>query len=115
MVFLSADGKTIIEQRKGKGIWQNLYQFPLIETDKPIKESTVKKLITEHELLQGKDFELSLYNNQAIVHKLSHQHLHTKFWIINTTTLNRQGVSIKRIHDYAVPILIGNFIEAFNF
>ena len=34
MVILSKDNKTILEKREGKGIWQNLYQFPLIETVK---------------------------------------------------------------------------------
>jgi len=32
LVFLDKDGKTMLEQRKGKGIWQNLYQFPLVES-----------------------------------------------------------------------------------
>ena len=32
LVFISKDNKTILEKREGKGIWQNLYQFPLIET-----------------------------------------------------------------------------------
>ena len=36
MVILSADQKTILEKREGKGIWQNLYQFPLIETKQPV-------------------------------------------------------------------------------
>ena len=32
IVLQTPEGKTRIEQRKGKGIWQNLFQFPLIET-----------------------------------------------------------------------------------
>ncbi len=32
LVVLSEDGKTIFEKRTKKGIWQNLYQFPLVET-----------------------------------------------------------------------------------
>ncbi|MCL4117210.1 UNVERIFIED_CONTAM: hypothetical protein GTU68_002628 [Idotea baltica] len=31
LVFISNDHKTILEKRKGKGIWQNLYQFPLMK------------------------------------------------------------------------------------
>jgi A/G-specific adenine glycosylase len=30
-------------------------------------------------------------------------------------TLPVEGISLNKIRDYAVPILIGNFIEAFNF
>ena len=31
LVPLDAKGNTYLEQRLGKGIWQNLYQFPLME------------------------------------------------------------------------------------
>ena len=32
LVMNSEDQKTVLEQRTEKGIWQQLYQFPLIET-----------------------------------------------------------------------------------
>ena len=37
-MFISKDLETILEKREGNGIWQNLYQFPLIETEKNITE-----------------------------------------------------------------------------
>ncbi|MDD7884611.1 A/G-specific adenine glycosylase [Flavivirga sp. 57AJ16] len=115
LVFISEDGKTVLEKRKGKGIWQNLYQFPLIETKTNVDINTLKPLIKEHNLIKGMSFKLALYNKDVVVHKLSHQHLHTKFWIVNVNRLLDQGISTNEIHHYAVPILIGNFIEAFNF
>ena len=42
IVFVSVDGKTILEQRIGKGIWQGLYQFPLIETRESYVKSTFR-------------------------------------------------------------------------
>ncbi len=115
LVFISEDDKTILEKREGKGIWQNLYQFPLIETEKNIDVKSFKKQIENEDLLRDVSFELSLYNKEAIVHKLSHQHLYTKFWILNVDKLSVEGVSISNIQNYAVPILLGNFIESFNF
>ena len=115
LVFISEDEKTILEQRKGKGIWQNLYQFPLIETENTIDSKGFKTLIMNHELMSNLKFELFLYNKEAIVHKLSHQHLHTQFWIIKVEKLPINGISTEKIRDFAVPILIGDFIEAFNF
>jgi len=115
LVIISKDQKTILEKRKNKGIWQNLYQFPLIET---IKETSFKELQTvlkENDLFKNIDFELSLYNEDVIIHKLSHQHLHTKFWIINVESLDEAKIPLSEIHQYPVPILIGNFIESFNF
>lgn len=115
LVFISEDGKTIIEKREGKGIWQNLYQFPLIETKEEANFEMVLELTKTHELLKDVSFELIPYNKDVIIHKLSHQHLYTKFWIVKTKLGFKEGVLIGDIENYAVPILIGNFIENFNF
>ncbi|MFI1744997.1 A/G-specific adenine glycosylase [Thalassobellus sediminis] len=115
LVFISKDEKTILEKREGKGIWRNLYQFPLVETEKEVDATLLQPLIVEHDLLRNASFELVLYNKDAIIHKLSHQHLYTKFWIINVEEIKQKGVLIDEIHGYPVPILIGNFIESFNF
>lgn len=115
LVLISEDNKTILEKRLEKGIWQNLYQFPLIETEDEVNYEAFNQLIKEHHLLKKITFEVSLYNKDTIIHKLSHQHLYTKFWIatINVPLVN--GIPISDVRNYAVPIVIGNFIEAFNF
>ena len=115
LVFISEDHKTVLEKREGKGIWQNLYQFPLIETKEEADFETVLELAKKQELLKDAPFELILYNKEAIVHKLSHQHLHTKFWLVKLNKRLKEGLLIDDIENYAVPILIGNFIESFNF
>ncbi|MCL4118529.1 UNVERIFIED_CONTAM: hypothetical protein GTU68_061181 [Idotea baltica] len=115
LVFISEDHKTILEKREGKGIWQNLYQFPLIETKAEANFDTVLELVKQNEVLNDVSFELILYNKDAIVHKLSHQHLYTKFWIVKTKQGFKDGILIDDIENYAVPILIGNFIESFDF
>lgn len=115
LVFITEDQKTVIEKREGKGIWQNLYQFPLIETDKALEYNKFLTLVEDYSLVKDMPFELLLYNKDTVVHKLSHQHLHTKFWIIKTKKLLGDTILINEIENYAVPILIGNFIERFNF
>lgn len=115
IVALSNDNKTVLEQRQGSGIWQNLYQFPLIETSKEASLSTIKNKIEALDFLKKKPLELTIYNEQPIIHKLSHQHLHTKFWILNLDETLPNGILTDKIQDYPVPILIGNFIEKFNF
>jgi len=115
LVLLSNDGKTILEQRTQKGIWQNLYQFPLEESSKELNLDTLKeqsKILTE---FNNSNYSISLYNDIDIIHKLSHQHLYTKFWIVQVDKLPKKGISISEIRKYPVPILIGNFIEQFNF
>lgn len=115
IVFISSERETIIEKREGKGIWQNLYQFPLIETETSTSFDTMHSLLAKHELTPSSNYDLTLYNEEAIVHKLSHQHLHTKFWIVAIDSLASKGVSVDIIKDYPVPVLLSNFIEEFNF
>ena len=115
LVFLSKGHKTILEKREGKGIWQNLFQFPLVETNNTIDSKTLSSLIKEHPVLKNQSFELIQYNQEVIIHKLSHQHLHTTFWIIHVEHLNTNAIHTKNIRQYAVPVLISDFIESFNF
>lgn len=115
LVLVSEDNQTVLEKRKEKGIWQNLYQFPLIETAEEADIKTFNQLIKEHYLLKGIPFELSLYNEDVIIHKLSHQHLYTKFWIVSVNSKLANAIPVSEIRNYAVPIVIGNFIDVFNF
>ncbi|QRM88427.1 A/G-specific adenine glycosylase [Lacinutrix sp. WUR7] len=115
LVLVSEDGKTILEKREGKGIWQNLYQFPLIESNEVMDFSAMSLQLKKHDVINGSSYNLSLYNEEAIIHKLSHQHLHTKFWIIEIDALASKGVSISKIKEFPVPVLLSNFIEIFNF
>ena len=115
IVIISKNEKTILEQRIGSGIWQNLYQFPLIETEKPSTYNNIKSKIENLDVLADMNFDVHLYNDTDIIHKLSHQHLYTKFWIVSIDKSIENGIDISNIKDYPVPILIGNFIDKFNF
>jgi A/G-specific adenine glycosylase len=113
LVVKTADYKTIITERKGKGIWQGLYQFPLIECENTIAKEA---LICSEEFtnLFPDETTLSLFNTKEIVHKLSHQHLYTHFWIVETKRLKKANILWKNIQDFPVPVLIANFLEAFK-
>ena len=113
LVIKTGDDKTILTERKGKGIWQGLYQFPLIECEKIINQ---KEIIDSEEFIAlfPEETTISLFNKEEIVHKLSHQHLYTQFWIIETKTLKSADISWKNIQDFPVPVLIANFLEAFE-
>lgn len=115
LVFISSDKKTLFEKRRAKGIWQNLYQFPLIETEQELPSKDFNRHPKIESYFNDMAFEYSLYNTRELVHKLSHQHLFTKFWIIEVDKLPKQGIPISDIKSYPTPILIGNFIEEFSF
>lgn len=115
LVLLSDDGKTVLEKRAHKGIWKNLYQFPLIETKKRLNIKDFKLNDDVKSVLNGKKYSKTLFNDKEIVHKLSHQHLYTSFWIVNVETLHKDSISTSEIHEYPVPILISRFIDKFGF
>ena len=113
LIVVSSDEKTIISERKGKGIWQGLYEFPLVETTKSISE---KELVLSKEFKEKipSNFDISLFNEKEIVHKLSHQHLITKFWIVVVNPSKEINIKWKDVFKYPVPVLIANFLKQFN-
>ena len=115
LVCIDSKKNIVIEQRSGKGIWQNLYQFPLIETDLSLTISEFKKLDIKTSVLEGSTFDYSLFNEVDTIHKLSHQHLHTKFWILEVDILPANSIHISDLQSYPVPALIRDFISEFNF
>ncbi|MDX1828499.1 MAG: A/G-specific adenine glycosylase [Lutibacter sp.] len=112
LVFKTSTNKTILEQRTN-GIWKNLYQFPLIETKEEIDEN---KLINHKEFLKicnSENHTIKLFNDTVKPHKLSHQHIYAKFWIVKTNDSNKISYSWETIKKYPVPLLIDNFINEF--
>jgi A/G-specific adenine glycosylase len=112
LAVVSDDGKVLLQQRKGKGIWQHLYEFPLVESKAEISENDLKK--SDEYLSITKGFTISSvskYNEEVIIHKLSHQHLHTVFWIVTVKELGPNAIPISEINNYPVPVLINTFIE----
>lgn len=106
-------GETILlEKRKGKDIWQNLYQLPLIE-----HETT----LTDSELLQS-DFPLKnvpgniKYISGEKKHVLSHQVIHARMIYLEVRTIfnntsPRIQVNKKDIYKFAVPRLVEKFLN----
>lgn len=115
LVFLSEENRTIIEQRSGKGIWEGLYQFPLLETDVPL---SAEQLPFDEKFVQltGKGIQqIRLFNETPIVHKLSHQHIYTRFWVIEKKVLPKESIPVEKLHEYPVPVLIANFLNEYDF
>lgn len=112
LVFLDKQKKTLLQQRKAKGIWQNLYQFPLLESEKVWTLDELRNTLSKHNFPKATD--IRSFNEQPIVHKLSHQHLHTTFWILNIGGPMANGIPWKRIHSFPVPVLIADFLKTFK-
>ncbi len=114
LVLDISDNYTILERRKEKDIWQNLFQFPLYESVGNIDHKELIKTNTFKELIGKTDYKLQIFNSKPIIHKLTHQHIYTNFWIIKTQSRQKGSVEWENIYNFAVPTLIHNFIENFK-
>jgi A/G-specific adenine glycosylase len=104
-------GNTIIQKRTAKGIWHNLYEFPLFETDKVEDFEIVAQQIQQYFFKENEILSLLEYNEESIIHKLSHQHLHIKFWKASIKGAIENGIDIEAVKAFPFPIVIHNFIE----
>ena len=112
LVFKTPSNKTILEKRTS-GIWKNMYQFPLIECDKELSRNELLKneLFTPY---SNGLLSIQLFNSKTIIHKLSHQHIFTKFWIVEVDAINDIDLDWKELAKYPVSKLIDNFLTEYN-
>lgn len=101
-----------IQKRTAKDIWQNLYEFYLIETDKPeepnvlLNNKVLKTLVN--------DFKINAIT-PVKKHVLSHQHLYATFYEleIKTAPSSNALIKLKREHliNFGLPQLINNYLN----
>lgn len=108
IVALDSDNKTIIHKRIQKGIWHNLYEFPVIETEKKV---SLKEIAIKIEENFPKNTSIDLIEHETVIHKLSHQHLHINFWKVHIESQFENGITYKELLALPVPIVLHNFIE----
>ncbi len=108
LFILDNNNKTRINQRTAKGIWHNLYEFPLVETEQLTSEDIILKDIQNQIDNINK---IALMESETVIHKLSHQHLHIKFWKVNQNTVFEKGLDFESLNKFPFPIVLHNFIE----
>lgn len=106
--IISSGDFFLFQKRTAKDIWQNLYQFPLIETEKEISDSEI--LATEIPWIAG-----FVYNVKKISatykHQLTHQTIFARFIFVESTTLPLCDSDFFKAHKkdiftFAVPRLL---------
>ncbi|MCG2610908.1 A/G-specific adenine glycosylase [Flavobacterium sp. SM15] len=110
VIIKDGNGNSVVQKRTAKGIWHNLYEFPLIETNSEVAFDELMALI---------DKTYSGYNpvvvkplhHEIIKHKLSHQHLYIRFWGLETQQVLAEAEEVGVIREYPFPIVIHNFME----
>lgn len=111
IVLQDKKGNTKIQQRTDKGIWHNLYEFPLFETTQEEGFETIAPLIKNDTDFGDSVVSIQEANPISLIHKLSHQHLYIKFWKVTVNNTLTDGVYPEQLRTFPFPIVIHNFIE----
>ncbi|MFI8377584.1 A/G-specific adenine glycosylase [Leeuwenhoekiella sp. NPDC079379] len=125
VILITQDRKTVLSKREEKGIWQGLYDFPLLESTKDLDSKTFSKRVKDFSIIgiDGpvlfSDLEVEsvkLGQIEPIIHKLSHQRLYVKFWIAKLVEAKGlQTIPFTSFSEFAVPRVIDRFMETFDF
>jgi len=110
LIFEDEIGNVIVSKRTQKGIWHNLYEFPLIETNSLTTEKEIVTLIKEQAFVSNNVTDIIKINVEPIQHKLSHQLLHICFWKLTIESALENGISKEEAFKKPFPIVIHNFI-----
>ncbi len=107
--LVDASNNYVIEKRDFKDIWQNMYQFPLYETDFEYPRNEILHNIKD-------SFNVEFLNQEPlheVKHILSHQHIYTSFWLVSFHDLPENSIQVKseEIDDYPLPRVIDRFLE----
>lgn len=110
LVVSDENKNTLAQKRLGKGIWENLYEFPLIETGSEVDFDFMAQKLKEGFIIDNPIISLSELNSKSQIHKLTHQHLHIKFWKVSVSGLVKNGIDYETIRALPFPIVLHNFI-----
>lgn len=115
-LVISSKNKLLLNKRTENDIWQNLYDFPLIETENRMEEA--KLIQSEKWLSYFAGHSLTIKNiSEEYKHVLSHQKIYAKFWQIEIDTMPASLKKIytlipfSKLYEYAVPKLVDNYLQ----
>lgn len=110
LVFQDEVQHALIQKRMGKGIWQNLYEFPCIESAHTLSMDELVYQIANSAWATHSIQKISELNPVAITHLLSHQRLRIKFWKIQVEGQLDNGLNYDEIRAHPFPVVLYNFI-----
>lgn len=108
LLILDSENKSIANKRTSKGIWQNLYELPLIETTQSENDSVIISKIKDE---FPETESITLLDSENRIHKLSHQHLHIRFWKLELNKVFEVGFTYSELMQLPFPIVLHNFLE----
>ena len=111
LVFEDDHNKTLLQKREGKGIWHNLYEFPLLETEFEMDLDRFAQAVKTNVFAENEVLAVSDFHQAAVLHKLTHQHLYIKFRKVKVRGSLANGLDPENIKVFPFPIVIHQFLE----
>lgn len=106
IVVSDSEGDFLVEKRTAKGIWHNLYEFPLLETETEISIEEAQEQI----LQQYEHATVTFLEQASVIHKLSHQHLNIRFFQVELNAKHVKAIPFDGLLKLPFPIVLHNFI-----
>lgn len=115
-IYVRMGAHTFIRKRSGNDIWKNLYELPLIETDRELTEEEFYALPQFKDLLAGVERPAVRLVRQRVKHVLSHRVIYANFYEVvlpenSASFANYQKISIEDLHKFAVSRLVNQFFS----
>jgi len=114
--IIQSENGILIRQRTSKDIWQHLFEFPLIETARPISPLRLMESPSWNQLFMNRQVK-PVRVSKIIRPILTHQVIHAKFYHMdyfpyeNAIRSSFQEVPLSAIDKFPVPKLIENYLE----
>jgi len=105
----------IINKRDGNDIWKNLYDFPMIETDKPITSRQLRTLNRWRSIFQENSPTIKSRSDE-FKHVLSHQVIHAVFYQISLDESPGnlwKHTPVDEIDTLPIPRLIAQYLQKY--
>lgn len=108
---------TFIKSREDNDIWHSLYEFPLIETDAPMKIEDLVQLEQWRNIVGDGEVVISSIS-ESVKHQLSHQTIYATFIILDVQNVGYMlkseysMVEISKIDSYSIPRLLDVYMAA---
>ena len=115
-LYIHGQGMTLLFKRTGNDIWRNLYEFPLIETERAVTWEELSGMAVFQELFDGIEKVEIIREYVAKKHVLSHRVIYPVFYEIRVDSFSESmekylKVPDDRVGEYAVSRLIQSYLE----
>lgn len=99
--------KLAFNKREGKDIWHGLYDFDLVESEKPFTKAGLEKSIGKRKFKISEEYK----------HVLSHQIIYARFILLTSKPKNKdlQFFTLKKTGELPKPVLVSKFLADYGF